>query len=56
MDLFIGLVALFFFIMFFILIKFYFNNFILFIYSFFPPFSSELCGSKGLGPLAGCQA
>ena len=65
-DLFIGLVALFFlssfydFLMFlFLIIFFYFNNFILLYFSSFPffsPFSSEPCGWQGLGAPARCQA
>ena len=55
MDLFIGLVALFF-VNYFII--FYFNNFILFIYYYFlfSPFSSEPCGWQGLDALVGGQA
>ena len=39
----------------FLIIIFYFNNFILFFAFFLSSFSSEVCGSQGLGALAGCQ-
>ena len=41
----------------FLIIIFYFKNFIFFYFFlyFFSPFSSELCGGQGLCVLAGCQ-